>query len=54
MRDETQIDDMINEILDRPGKGKQAFVGSTYDEGLRDALDWVLENGEPNLFEDDD
>ena len=46
----TQIDNLINELIDEPGPRWPAM---TYEQGLRAALDWILDEGDHPLDEDD-
>jgi len=42
----------IEEMIDRLAYDKRDLRGMTYQEGLRNALDWVLEtDGEEDLLE---
>ena len=40
-----QIDEIINQIIENPGP---RFPGMTYEQGVRNALDWVLGDEEEN------
>ena len=46
MKTERAISRLIGEILDRvEDPRKRKFTGMTYEQGLRDALEWVIDNG---------
>lgn len=56
MKTEYEIDNLITDILNRQEKidngETRGFFGMTYEEGLRDALEWVLGNGDNPLEEE--
>ena len=56
MKTEREIDNMAGDILDKQEEIEngvsRGYTGMTYEEGLRDALEWVLGNGD-NPLEDE-
>jgi len=56
MKTQREVDDMVGDVLDRQEEidngDTQGFHGMTYEEGLRDALEWVLGNGGHPLKDD--
>ena len=54
MKTEREVNHLIGEIMDRQEDPlKRKFTGMTYEEGLRDALEWVIDNGD-HPFEGED
>lgn len=53
MRTEKQIDAIINRIIqaEEDGNGNR-WPGMTYEQGVRNALDWVTEDSDDNPYED--
>lgn len=52
MRDEQQIQDMADDASDEAHKPSK-YTGMSYEEGVRDALDWVLDETMPSPLEDE-
>lgn len=50
MIEREQIEEMYDEAVVLAAEGQNPYPGSTYVDGVRAALDWVLgEGGEPPL-----
>lgn len=41
MRDQSRIDDILNEVSDQIDKGGSRFPGMSYEDGVDAALRWV-------------
>jgi hypothetical protein len=52
MRDEKTIQDMADNASDAAYKPSK-YSGMSYEEGIRDALDWVLDETIPSPLEDE-
>lgn len=44
-RTEEEIDELLNECSDQIEKGGSKFPGMTYEEGIENALRWVIDGG---------
>lgn len=54
MKTEREINHLIGEIMDRvEDPRKRKFTGMTYEEGLRNALEWALDEGGAHPFEEE-
>jgi hypothetical protein len=55
MKDESEINkacDRSCDMTDRMHRNGSKYQGMSYEEGIRDALDWVLENVEEDPTEE--
>lgn len=52
MRDETVIQDKADKASSAASTPSR-YPGMTYEEGVRDALDWVLDESMPSPLEDE-
>ena len=48
---EEQIDEVINQCVESEETGESRWPGMTYEQGVRDALEWIQGYGE-NPMED--
>lgn len=51
MRNKNTVQDMADQASDAAYKPK--FTGMSYEEGVRDALNWVLDETLPSPLEDE-
>ena len=51
-RDETSIDDLLQECSDNESKGTSKFSGMTYEQGIIAAIDWLVGTVDANPMED--
>ena len=42
VRTEKEVDSLIDRVTKQISKGGSRFRGMTYEEGIRDALDWAF------------
>lgn len=55
MQDEEKIEEQYNEATALTASaGRSIYPGMTYEQGVRDALAWVLEESDEAPFEVDD
>jgi hypothetical protein len=50
MRGRKEIDALIDRVIERKESGKH-YWGMSYEEGVRNALEWVLENTDDDPLE---
>ena len=43
MRTQREVDEMVRKFVE-PSHGPSKFSGMTYEQGIRTALEWVLED----------
>jgi len=48
IRTDEEIQDVIDKASKLTSKGKSKFPGMSYEEGIRDALEWVLNDDAEN------
>lgn len=50
-----KTDDQINAVLNRcaeqEDKGGSAFPGMTYEQGIKEAIEWMISDNNDSLFE---
>ena len=49
MREQDEIEEKRDEVASAVNKGQNKYPGMTYAEGVRAALEWVLEDNEDDL-----
>ncbi len=42
VRDQLEIDALIGKCIDQQSSGVSRFPGMTYEQGIREALEWVI------------
>lgn len=40
-RTEKEIDGLLNQCIEAEEKGKSKFPGMTYEQGIKDGIDWL-------------
>ena len=52
----TRTEEEVNEVIDKTAaqdnEGGSRWPGMTYEQGVRNALDWILGNNDDNPMED--
>jgi len=51
---DAEIDDLIQQCMDAEEQGTTKFRGMTYEQGIKNALDWVVETGQDGYHPLDD
>ena len=51
-RTSEEIDDVLNRCLDQMDKGGSTYPGMTYEDGIREAIDWLTSDNREPLFDD--
>lgn len=49
-----QINDLIQKCMDSEDKGGSKYPGMTYEQGIKAALDWVMDTGMDDFHPLDD
>jgi hypothetical protein len=52
MRDQEEIDEQINQAMERFDMGRSKFPNMSYEEGVREALEWVTGNSDDAPMDD--
>ena len=39
---EEEIDDLLNQCSENEDKGEQKYLGMTYEQGIKQGIEWVL------------
>jgi hypothetical protein len=47
-RSDEEIDELINKCHEQANKGRSKYPGMSFEEGVREALDWVFGDQEEN------
>ncbi len=45
-----EIDEVLNAVASRIDEGGSRFPGMTYEEGVRDAISWMLGDNDENPY----
>lgn len=51
-RTEEEVNEVIDKASEQESKGRSRWPGMTYEQGVRNALDWILGNSDDNPMED--
>lgn len=49
---ETEVDELLNAVTEHIDAGTSKFRGMTYEQGIRDAIEWIIGRSDSNLVED--
>lgn len=52
IRSQKEIDDLLNECVEREMEGNSKFPGMSYEKGIQAAIMWLTEEVEPQPLED--
>jgi hypothetical protein len=48
-----QIDDLISKCWDQENEGGSKYPGMTFEQGIKEAIDWITGNQDETPLEDD-
>lgn len=52
MRTEDEVNDLLNQCVEAEDSGRSKFPGMTYEQGVRNAIDWLTGNSDDNPMAD--
>lgn len=53
MREDNEINDIVNACMEQNEKGGSRFPGMTYEQGVAAALDWMTGDTDDNPYPDE-
>lgn len=53
VRNTGEIEKLWNEVMEAEATGRSKYPGMSYEEGVRAAIDWLTDEGQPNPMEDE-
>lgn len=52
VRSEDEVYNLLNQCVESEETGVSKYPGMTYEQGVRDALDWMLDSSQDSPLED--